>query len=194
MSMVQINTNSPGLCPLGVLDPLNVPCTLSQLTWRFQPFRISFKQVRVCRSIFMLMLSLLFTFICMFTDFKERRDMWKMTFLDSQVLFSLIFAPGGRLTHESTLKTKYMTLGPNFFCWRKMTITRRRKHLNQLFRKKSKAQDIPHHLAVSKQDLKQFSKSDILGFAGGVLIATTIQRYNDTMIQRYNEYIHRIHT
>ena len=111
--MVQINTNSPGLCPLGVLDPLNVPCTLSQLTWRFQPFRISFKQVRVCRSIFMLMLSLLFTFICMFTDFKERRDMWKMTFLDSQVLFSLIFATRGKPTHESTLKTKYMMKNDN---------------------------------------------------------------------------------
>ena len=46
-----------------------------------------------------------------------------------------------------------------------MTITRRRKHLNQQFSKKSKAQDIPHHLAVSNQDLKQFSKSDLLGFA-----------------------------
>ena len=28
-------------------------------------------------------------------------------------------------------KTKYMTLGPKFFCCSKMTITRRRKHLNQ---------------------------------------------------------------
>ena len=65
-------------------------------------------------------------------------------------------------------KTQYLTLGPKFFCWRKMTITRRRKHLNQLFRKKSKAQDISHHLTVSNQDLKHFSKSDLLGFAGAV--------------------------
>ena len=80
----------------------------------------------------------------------------KVTFLDSQVLFSWI---------SDVPTTKYMTLGPKFFCWRKMTITRRRKHLNQEFRKKSKAQDISHHLAVSKQDLTQFSNSDLLGFA-----------------------------
>ena len=35
---------------------------------------------------------------------------------------------------------------------------------------KSKAQDISYHLAVSKQDLRQFSKSDLHGFAGGVFI------------------------
>ena len=31
-----------------------------------------------------------------------------------------------------------------------------------------KKYDIPHHLTVSNQDLKHFSKSDILGFAGAV--------------------------
>ena len=31
-----------------------------------------------------------------------------------------------------------------------------------------KAQDIPHHLTVSNQDLKHFSKSDLLGFASAV--------------------------
>ena len=33
-----------------------------------------------------------------------------------------------------------------------------------------KKQDIPYHLAVSNQDLKQFSKSDLLGFAGAVFM------------------------
>ena len=32
----------------------------------------------------------------------------------------------------------------------------------------NKKYDIPHHLTVSNQDLKHFSKSDILGFAGAV--------------------------
>ena len=34
-------------------------------------------------------------------------------------------------TISNVPKTKYMTLGPKFFCCSKMTITRRRKHLNQ---------------------------------------------------------------
>ena len=63
-------------------------------------------------------------------------------------------------------KTKYMTLGPKFFCCSKMTITRRRMHLNSGANQKK--YDIPHHLTVSNQDLKHFSKSDILGFAGAV--------------------------
>ena len=32
----------------------------------------------------------------------------------------------------------------------------------------NKKHDIPHHLTVSNQDLKHFSKSDLLGFAGAV--------------------------
>ena len=38
-----------------------------------------------------------------------------------------------RRSHRYSIvpKTKYMTLGPKFFCCSKMTITRRRKHLHQ---------------------------------------------------------------
>ena len=64
-----------------------------------------------------------------------------------------------------------MTLGPTFFCFNKMAVTRRRKHLNQYFLAGSAAFCEIYHLAVSKRDLKPsgtfFRKFAYnLGFAG----------------------------
>ena len=55
-------------------------------------------------------------------------------------------------------KTKYATLGSKLFCCNKLAITRRIKHLNQIIRKNSKAQDLYYNVAVSKHDLKHDSK------------------------------------
>ena len=63
-----------------------------------------------------------------------------------------------------------MTLGPKFFCFSKMAVTRRRKHLNQSFLAGSPALDASYLSSLSKQDLKHFSKSYILGFASAVFM------------------------
>ena len=60
---------------------------------------------------------------------------------------------------------KYMTLGPKFFCFSKMAVTRRRKHLNQQFLAGSLALDVSYLSSLSKQGSKHFSKIELLGFA-----------------------------
>ena len=59
---------------------------------------------------------------------------------------------------------KYMTLGPKFFCFSKMAVTRRRKHLNQYFLAESPPLGVSYLSSPSKQVLKHFSKIDIIGF------------------------------
>ncbi len=63
------------------------------------------------------------------------------------------------------MPAKYMTLGPKFFCFNKVAVTRRRKHLNQQFLVGSPPRDVSYLSSLSKQDLKHFPKFDLLGFA-----------------------------
>ena len=63
-----------------------------------------------------------------------------------------------------------MTLGPKFFFSNKMAITRRPRNHFEFQALIQKALDEIYNLAGSNQDLKQFLKSDILGFAGSVFL------------------------
>jgi len=51
------------------------------------------------------------------------------------------------------------------FCFCKVAVTRCRKHLNQQFLPGSPPLDVSYFSSLSKQDLKQFSKNYLLGFA-----------------------------
>ena len=51
-------------------------------------------------------------------------------------------------------KTKYMTLGPKFFCCSKMAVTRRRSKLWWRTAHQSKALDVSYLSSLSKRDLK----------------------------------------
>ena len=63
-----------------------------------------------------------------------------------------------------------MTLGPKLLSCSKMAGARRRKHQNRQFLAGSPALDASYLSSLSKQDLKHFSKSYILGFASVVFM------------------------
>ena len=64
----------------------------------------------------------------------------------------------------ASIKTRFKTL---FYAKLVSAITRRRSKLWWRTTHQSKALDEIYNLAVSKRDLKHFSKSDLPGFAGG---------------------------
>ena len=72
----------------------------------------------------------------------------------------------GFMRHDTKNKLPYVTFGPKFCCWSKMAVTRRRMHLNQSFLAGSPPLDVSYLSSLSKQDLKDFSNFDFLGFAG----------------------------
>ena len=62
-------------------------------------------------------------------QFYPPRRLLPAVFLAQNTILSAQKAPAGR---PSVIpKAKYMTLGPKFFCFSKMTVTRRRKHFFQ---------------------------------------------------------------
>ena len=67
-------------------------------------------------------------------------------------------------------KTQYLTLGPKFFFCNKMTTARRPMDLFEIWDLIPEALVEIYNLAASNQDLKHFSKSDILGFASSVFM------------------------
>ena len=67
-------------------------------------------------------------------------------------------------------KTQYLTLGPKFFFCNKMTTARRPMDLFEIWDLIPEAGIEIYNLAVSNQDLKHFSKSDILGFTSAVFM------------------------
>ena len=72
-----------------------------------------------------------------------------------------------------------MTLGPKFYTQLVLPPKCYFCFVNPWFRCGSKALDEIYNLAVSKRDLKHFSKSDLPGFAGGA--------FNDSEIL-FNEF------
>ena len=67
-------------------------------------------------------------------------------------------------------KTQYLTLGPKFFLCNKMTTARRPMDLFEIWDLIPEALVEIYNLAASNQDLKHFSKSDILGFTSSVFM------------------------
>ena len=73
-------------------------------------------------------------------------------------------------------KTKYTTLGPKFYTKLVLPPKCYFWFVNPYFLAGSAAFVLFYAVAVSKPDLKQFSKSDLLGFAGGVFMDFCPQR------------------
>ena len=109
-------------------------------------------------------------------------------------IWEFIFCYVAKIFHETFGHTpaKYMTLGPKFFCFSKMAVTRRIMHLNQYFLAGSPALDVSYLSSRSKQDWKHFSKIDLLGFAA-IVFPYSCQAYIIYNIMLWYIYIYIIY-